>query len=33
MVKSKPLQMSRLKGDITPAGKLTTTWGALKALQ
>ena len=27
------LRMSRLKGDITPAGKLTTTWGALKALQ
>ena len=27
------LRMSRLKGNVTAAGKLTTTWGALKALQ
>ena len=27
------LRQSRLKGDVSPAGKLTTTWGELKALQ
>ena len=27
------LRQSRLKGYLTPAGKLTTTWGDLKALQ
>ena len=27
------LRMSRLKGDISPDGKLTTTWGDIKALQ
>ena len=27
------LRQSRLKGDISAAGKLTTTWGELKALQ
>ena len=27
------LRMSRLKGNVTAAGKLTTTWGELKALQ
>ena len=27
------LRQSRLKGDISPAGKLTTIWGELKALQ
>ena len=27
------LRMSRLKGHISPAGKATTTWGELKALQ
>ena len=27
------LRQTRLKGDISPAGKLTTTWGELKALQ
>ena len=27
------LRMSRLKGNVTAAGKVTTTWGELKALQ
>ena len=27
------LRQTRLKGDVSPAGKLTTTWGELKALQ
>ena len=27
------LRTSRLKGNVTPAGKATTTWGELKALQ
>ena len=27
------LRQSRLKGDVSPAGKLTTIWGELKALQ
>ena len=27
------LRMSRLKGNVTAAGKFTTTWGELKALQ
>ena len=27
------LRQSRLKGDISPDGKLTTTWGEIKALQ
>ena len=27
------LRQSRLKGDVSAAGKLTTTWGELKALQ
>ena len=27
------LQTSRVKGNVTPAGKITTTWGELKALQ
>ena len=27
------LRQSRLKGDVSPAGKLTVTWGELKALQ
>ncbi|RKU23495.1 hypothetical protein C6503_02875 [Candidatus Poribacteria bacterium] len=27
------LRMSRLKGDVSPAGKITTTWGDIKALQ
>ena len=27
------LRQSRLKGDISPAGKLTTIWGEIKALQ
>ena len=27
------LRTTRLKGHVTPAGKLTTTWGELKALQ
>ena len=31
--KVQALRLSRLKGDISAAGKLTTTWGELKALQ
>ena len=31
--KVQTLRQSRLKGDISPAGKATTTWGELKALQ
>ena len=31
--KVQTLRMSRLKGHISPAGKATTTWGELKALQ
>ena len=31
--KVQTLRQSRLKGDVSPAGKLTTTWGELKALQ
>ena len=31
--KVQTLRQSRLKGYLTPAGKLTTTWGDLKALQ
>ena len=31
--KVQTLRQSRLKGDISAAGKLTTTWGELKALQ
>ncbi len=31
--KVQPLQISRLKGHVSPAGKATTTWGELKALQ
>ena len=27
------LRQSRLKGDVSPAGKLTTIWGEIKALQ
>ena len=27
------LRQSRLKGDVSPAGKITTTWGEIKALQ
>ena len=31
--KIQTLRVSRLKGNVTPAGKATTTWGELKALQ
>ena len=31
--KVQTLQLSRLKGNVSAAGKLTTTWGELKALQ
>ena len=31
--KVQPLRISRLKGHVSPAGKATTTWGELKALQ
>ena len=31
--KVQTLRQSRLKGDVSPAGKLTTIWGKIKALQ
>ena len=31
--KVQALRLSRLKGDVSPAGKVTTTWGDIKALQ